>query len=330
MTDRNPLGRILACAALLAIACAARLLVGSSELGFAFLGLRAERVAVAASVGVALAVSGVALQALLRNPLAEPYLLGLSTGAAAGMVATSQLLGVAGVAGVAVGAGLAGGVGAAAGAGVSMAIVFALGRREGVLDPLGVLLVGVVVSTIGGAGVLLLGHLGGPGVREPLARWMLGTLGAPLGSAGVLVAGLGGLAGTVGLARLGPALDVSTLDDDEAAALGVDVGRLRMLQFTLAGGLAAAAVAAAGPIAFVGLIAPHFGRVAVGPRHRPLVVASALLGAALLVGADALGAAVALASEQAGRPIGVVPVGIWTALLGGCVFLGAVRSRIGR
>lgn len=327
MTDRNPLGRILACAALLAIACAARLLVGSSELGFAFLGLRAERVAVAASVGVALAVSGVALQALLRNPLAEPYLLGLSTGAAAGMVATSQLLGVAGAA---VGAGLAGGVGAAAGAGVSMAIVFALGRREGVLDPLGVLLVGVVVSTIGGAGVLLLGHLGGPGVREPLARWMLGTLGAPLGSAGVLVAGLGGLAGTVGLARLGPALDVSTLDDDEAAALGVDVGRLRMLQFTLAGGLAAAAVAAAGPIAFVGLIAPHFGRVAVGPRHRPLVVASALLGAALLVGADALGAAVALASERAGRPIGVVPVGIWTALLGGCVFLGAVRSRIGR
>lgn len=327
MTDRNPLGRILACAALLAIACAARLLVGSSELGFAFLGLRAERVAVAASVGVALAVSGVALQALLRNPLAEPYLLGLSTGAAAGMVATSQLLGVAGAA---VGAGLAGGVGAAAGAGVSMAIVFALGRREGVLDPLGVLLVGVVVSTIGGAGVLLLGHLGGPGVREPLARWMLGTLGASLGSAGVLVAGLGGLAGMVCLARLGPALDVSTLDDDEAAALGVDVGRLRMLQFTLAGGLAAAAVAAAGPIAFVGLIAPHFGRVAVGPRHRPLVVASALLGAALLVGADALGAAVALASERAGRPIGVVPVGIWTALLGGCVFLGAVRSRIGR
>ncbi len=112
--------------------------------------------------------------------------------------------------------------------------------------------------------------------------------------------------------------------------MGLAVGRLRAVQFGAAGLLAAAAVAAAGPIAFVGLIAPHFGRVAVGPRHRPLVVASGLLGAALLVAADALGAGVALASESAGRPIGVVPVGIWTALLGGVVFLGAVRSRIGR
>ncbi|BAM04259.1 iron chelate uptake ABC transporter family permease subunit [Phycisphaera mikurensis] len=318
---------LLVCGMLLVLACVARLLVGSSELGLAYPGLRAERLCVGAAVGVALATSGVALQALLRNPLAEPYLLGLSTGAAAGMVAVSL---VAGGAGAALGAGLASGSGAAAGAGLSMAVVFKLGRRGGVLDPLGVLLVGVVVSTIGGAAVLLLGHLGGPGVREPLARWMLGTLGAEAASWPVVLAGVGGLAGVAWLARLGPALDVGTLDPDEAASLGVAVGRLRAVQFGLAGLLAAAAVAAAGPIAYVGLIAPHFGRVAVGPRHRPLVLASALLGAALLIGADALGAGVALASERGGRPIGVVPVGIWTAMLGGVVFLGAVRSRIGR
>ena len=327
MSDRRAVLGCVACGVLLLAAAAARLLVGSSEFGWpggVILGLRAERLVVACAVGVALAVSGVALQALLRNPLAEPYLLGLSTGAAAGMVGASLL------AGGAVGAGISGGLSAAAGAGLAMAVVFSLGRRNGVLDPLGVLLVGVVVSTIGGAGVLLLGHLGGPGVREPLARWMLGTLGAEAASWPVGCAAAGGLAGLCVFVRLGPSMDLGTLDPDEAASMGVAVERLRGVQFALAGLLAAAAVAAAGPIAFVGLIAPHFGRVAVGPRHRPLVVASALLGAALLVGADALGAAVALGSERAGRPVGVVPVGVWTALLGGVVFLGAVRSRIGR
>ena len=327
MSERWPVWGCVACGALLLAAAAARLLVGSSAFGWpggVILALRAERLGVGCAVGVALAVSGLALQALLRNPLAEPYLLGLSTGAAAGMVGASVL------AGGAVGAGLAGGLGAAAGAGLAVAVVFTLGRRGGVLDPLGVLLVGVVVSTIGGAGVLLLGHLGGPGVRDPLARWMLGTLGARAGSWPVLAAGVGGLAGLVAFARLGPAVDLGTLDPDEAASMGVAVGRLRAAEFGLAGLLAAAAVAAAGPIAFVGLIAPHFGRLLVGPRHRPLAVASALLGAALLVGADALGAAVALGSERAGRPVGVVPVGVWTALLGGVVFLAAVRPRIGR
>lgn len=315
-------------AVLLSGALAARLLVGSTGLGLPeheharyVIDERVQRAVVALIVGVSLAVSGVALQALLRNPLAEPYILGLSTGAGLGMMVQGY---VAGQLGVMVG-GL--GVGAALGTGVTLMIVFFASRRRGVVDRLGLLLVGVVLSTINGAAILLLNHLAGPGgLRDQLAQWMMGLLpvrplvwqDAAAGGVFLLVFAL--------MWWQGRTMDVGTLDDDEAAALGVRVGRLKALLLVGASVLTASAVLIAGPIAFVGLIAPHLARTLLGPSHRPLLIGAAVLGGALLIGADTASAAVAYALPSVGR----VPVGIFTAVLGGPVFLWLLRPQLGR
>ncbi|MEM8783902.1 MAG: iron chelate uptake ABC transporter family permease subunit [Planctomycetota bacterium] len=331
-TERSPSwrrGLVWASAALLFVS-AARLGVGTSgfglsadQVGRTFLWLRAERLAVAAVAGLALAVSGVSLQALLRNPLAEPYLLGLSTGAAVGMVAAATL-GAERV-------GVSSGIGAVLGAGLTMAAVFALGRRRGVLDPLGVLLVGVVVSTINGAIVLLLAYLNGPGgVRDEVARWMMGSLSV---SGGWSTSGVVATATALGWGWMlfrGPALDVATLSDEEASGLGVDVARLRTEAFVAAAALAGGAVVLAGPVAFVGLIAPHLARALCGAPHRGVLIVAGVLGAALLVAADVAGVLVKLASEGVGRPTGLIPVGVWTALVGGVSFVVLLRPRLGR
>ncbi len=333
----------------LAGAAVLRLWVGTSAWGWpvgenasAILGFRVDRLLVAAVAGLALAVSGVSLQALLRNPLAEPYLLGLSTGAAAGMMAVVMLSRWAAARDVVdadtdavawltslLGGGQA--VGAMLGAALSMGVVFVLGRRRGVLDPLGVLLVGVIVSTINGALVLLMSHLSGPGgVRDDVARWMMGSLSVTGGNTTlVVVAVLTGL-GWWWLWWRGRALDVATLSDEEAVSLGVNVARLRVEMFGVAAVLAGGAVLLAGPVAFVGLIAPHAGRALAGAGHRGVLIVSGLLGAALLVSADVAGAAVKLGSEQFGHPVGLVPVGVWTALVGGVSFVVLLRPRLGR
>ncbi|MEM1026678.1 MAG: iron ABC transporter permease [Planctomycetota bacterium] len=314
----------------LMLMAAARLAIGTSgigleagEVGRIFLALRAERLTVAAVVGLALAVSGVSLQALLRNPLAEPYLLGLSTGAAAGMVLAAMLGGDR--------FGISSGVAGVGGAALTMAIVFALGRRRGVLDPLGVLLVGVVVSTINGAVVLLLSYLSGPGgIRDEVMRWMMGSLSVSGGAATTGVIGGAALLGWAWMIFRGPALDVASLTDEEAAGLGVDVARLRVEAFVIAAALAGGAVVLAGPVAFVGLIAPHLARALCGAAHRGVLIVAGVLGAALLVAADVAGVVVKLASETAGQPIGLIPVGVWTALVGGVSFVVLLRPRLGR
>ncbi|MEM7577119.1 MAG: iron ABC transporter permease [Planctomycetota bacterium] len=295
----------------------------ADAVGRTFLWLRAERLAVAAVVGLALSVSGVSLQALLRNPLAEPYLLGLSTGAAVGMVAVS-MFGVDRV-------GITSGGGAVVGAGLTMLVVFALGRRRGVLDPLGVLLVGVVVATINGAVVLLLTYLSGPGgIRDDVMRWMMGSLSVSGGWWTTGVIGAAALFGWGFMIFRGPALDVATLSDEEAVGLGVDVGRLRTEAFVIAAALAGGAVVLAGPVAFVGLIAPHLARALCGAAHRGVLIVAGVLGAALLVAADVAGVLVKLAAESAGHPIGLIPVGVWTALVGGVAFIVLLRPRLGR
>ncbi len=343
MKARTPLTMPLVVASLALVGVALlRLLVGTSSWGWpagdhasSIVALRVDRLLIAAVAGVALAVSGVSLQALLRNPLAEPYLLGLSTGAAAGMIVFALFQRVAGPAADTTGASwfltLGDQAGAWIGAALSMAVVFALGRRRGVLDPLGVLLVGVIVSTINGALVLLMSHLAGPGgVRDDVARWMMGSLSVSSGRSGWLVVASLTAVGWAWLLWRGRALDVATLTDDEAAALGVNVPRLRTEAFVIAAVLAGGAVTLAGPVAFVGLIAPHLARALTGAGHRGVLLVAGLLGAALLVAADVAGAAVKLGSEQLGHPIGVVPVGVWTALVGGVAFVVLLRPRLGR
>lgn len=282
---------------------------------------RLQRAAVALIVGVALGVSGVALQALLRNPLAEPFILGLSTGAGLGIIAQGFLA-------AELGRSLAfPGFGAVLGTVLTLGIVFFASRRRGVIDRLGLLLVGVVLSTINGAAILLLSHLSGPGgIRDDLAQWMMGQLPVrPLDWPDAVAASVTA-AGLAVLLWQGRSMDIATLDDDDAEALGVRTGALKTLLLVVASVLTATAVLIAGPIAFVGLIAPHLARVLLGPSHRPLLVGAALLGAALLVTADVASAWVASVHP----PFGRIPVGIFTAMIGGPVFLWLLRPQLGR
>jgi len=284
--------------------------------------LRWQSVTVACCVGAALAAGGVSLQALLRNPLAEPFILGLSTGAGVGLfvqrVVSAEL-------GVSPGAEH---LGAAAGAMLSMAIVYLGGRRRGVIDPLGLLLVGVVLGTINGAIIMFLNYFrqsAGNMETEMFARWMMGNLNPavdPLSLWIVIGVTLGGIAI---LFWQGRAMDVATFSDAEAEALGVNVARMRAMLFVVSGLLAAGAVVLSGPVAFVGLICPHAARLLLGPGHRALVIGSALLGAALIVAADSASVVLDRTLET-----GLLPLGIFTAVIGGLTFLWMVRPQIGR
>ncbi len=316
-------------ALVLLLAEAARLWVGSSTVGFPsgehaadIWAARWHRLTIGLTVGAALAVSGVALQALLRNPLAEPFILGLSTGAGAGIMLQAYLVHLLAWQ---VGGGQT--FGALIGAGASMAIVFAAGRRRGIIDPVGLLLTGVVLSTINGAVIMLVNYMIGPGgVRDDLAQWMMGFLHE--GAAGqtvTLVAAMTGL-GLALLMVLGRAMDAATLSEAEAKSVGVHLAALRTVLFVTAGALAAGAVVLAGPIAFVGLVCPHVARLALGPSHRPLLIGSALLGAALIVAADTVASLIAFANPG----FGLLPIGIFTAILGGPTFLWMLRPKLGR
>ncbi|XAM01701.1 iron ABC transporter permease [Phycisphaeraceae bacterium D3-23] len=314
-------------ALLLIGAVIARLYVGSSSIGWPggeyaghIMVERSRMLLFGAVVGVALAVSGVALQALLRNALAEPYILGLSTGAGLGI--TVQIFCVAQFAVYAGPREL----GALVGAVLTLGIVFFASRRGGVIDRLGLLLTGVVLSTINGALIMLLHHLTPPEFQRDLMQWMMGLLPTrppawgDSAAIGVTVLGLAWL-----LLRAS-AMDVATFDDDEAHALGVHGPRLRLGLLITASALAAAAVVIAGPIAFVGLICPHIARLILGPAHRGVLLGSAMLGATLLITANVASELIAHLTPDT---IGVLPVGIFTALVGGPAFLWMLRPKLG-
>lgn len=311
-----------------AVAVASRLLVGrgfddagAGTLVFglpeaALLEIRLSAVLAAAVAGAALALSGLAFQVLLRNPLASPWVLGVSGGAGFGIMLAAWMARLGGGAGFLGGLLLAGaGMPAAAGGAVlAILIVWGLARRLGGYDPVGLVLCGVVTSATFGAGILFLQHLVPNGVRGDLVGWLMGRV-PELESLWLLV--LGGVA--VGLALVlgswaGPAIDAASLGEDEARSVGVPIDELRRGLLATGGVLAAIAVVIVGPIAFVGLLAPHLARVVSGPGHRGLVWSTAVAGIAILVGADAIRQFVDLGG-------GRLPVGVLTALVGGPVFL---------
>lgn len=283
---------------------------------FSFRWLRLE---IAIIAGAALAISGVGLQALLRNPLAEPFILGLSSGAAVGVIVHLYFRKILGWS---VGPTQ---YGAIIGAMLTMGIVYFASRRRGLIDPLGLLLVGVVLGTINGAIIMFISYFssGDAGLREDLFRWMMGYLNESVGVSTIRWVGLMTLGGMLVFLWLGRQMDAASFSDSEAHSLGVNLPRLRVVLFVVASVLAAGAVVLAGPLAFVGLICPHVTRLMFGPGHRMLVVGSAVLGATLVVGADV--AAVALDLGQ-----GLMPIGIFTAIIGGPVFLIMLRSSLGR
>jgi iron complex transport system permease protein len=284
--------------------------------------LRLPRAILAAIVGAALAGAGVALQALLRNDLAEPYVLGVAGGAALGgtlvilaATAAAHALGP-GAALLAHGTPVA--LGAIAGAGGSALLVFGLSRTHGGSRPETALLVGVVFNAFVSGVITILRLLVPPDQAARLMYWLLGTIAYQ--GAGALASGGAAVAAALGLlVAFSGRLNLLTLADEEAASLGVDVGRTRAWVFLGASAATGAAVALAGMIGFVGLIVPHLVRRVTGPDHRLLLPASALLGAAFLVLADALARVLFL-------PLGTEPpVGAVTAFLGGPFFFWLLR-----
>jgi iron complex transport system permease protein len=282
--------------------------------------IRWKSLAMGPTVGVSLSVSGVLLQALMRNPLASPYILGISAGAALGVMVAGFIAHRAGGESVRHGSHL---VPSLLGAVAVLVLVYALSQRRGFLDPVTLVLVGVIISSMCGALIMLLQHLVPAGLHTDLVRWMMGSIrpttpNVTLGVAGGLAAvGLG-----IGM-WLGRAMDVATLGDDEARSAGLEIGSLRIWMFLLAGVLASCAVALCGPIGFVGLVAPHAARLAVGPKHTTLVLGASLAGVVLVVGADAGRQAIDLGS-------GAMPIGVFTSLIGGPAFIWLLLSGRGR
>jgi iron complex transport system permease protein len=273
------------------------------------LSLRLPRVTTGVLVGASLAVSGALFQALLRNPLAEPYLLGVSSGAGLGAVAAITLGLTHGPAGLAVAA-LAGGL-------LAIVIVFRVAQVVGRLDTRVLILAGVVVSAFFGACIMLLLTLSRGDALRSAVLWTMGSLsGVSWEMAGVLAAyTLPAIFVALLLAR---DLNALAIGEETAAHLGTRVEATKRLSYLLASLLAATAVSVAGVIGFVGLVVPHAVRLLWGADHRRLLPTCVFVGAGVLVLADTLARTVAAPLE--------LPVGVITAIVGVPAFLALLRK----
>ena len=262
--------------------------------------LRLPRALAAFAVGGLLALAGAMLQVLLRNPLADPYVLGVSGGASvAALVAIMLGLPAAGVDGL-----------AALGALGACLLVFALAQGPGGWTPTRLLLTGIVVAAGAGSVVSLLLALGDDTRLRGMVFWMLGDLSGTRRWPWLL--GLLAVATVAGV-LLGRHLNVLARGAAQAASVGMDVRRLQVVLFVGSSVLTGCAVSAAGSIGFVGLVTPHIARLALGSDNRVVLPAAALLGGMLLMAAD-LAARVLIAPRQ-------LPVGALTALVGVPLFL---------
>jgi len=262
--------------------------------------LRLPRALAAFAVGGLLALAGAMLQVLLRNPLADPYVLGVSGGASvAALVAIMLGLPAAGVDGL-----------AALGALGACLLVFALAQGPGGWTPTRLLLTGIVVAAGAGSVVSLLLALGDETKLRGMVFWMLGDLSGTRRWPWLL--GLLAVATVAGV-LLGRHLNVLARGAAQAASVGMDVRRLQVVLFVGSSVLTGCAVSAAGSIGFVGLVTPHIARLALGSDNRVVLPAAALLGGMLLMAAD-LAARVLIAPRQ-------LPVGALTALVGVPLFL---------
>jgi len=269
--------------------------------------LRLPRVALAIFVGAGLGTSGAALQGTMRNPLAEPYLLGVSGGAAVGaVIATTLGLGAAVVP-----------FAAFLGSLLAVMAAFMVTRAAGARgDPRVLLMAGVVVGAFANAAIMvMLANAESNTVRNAL-WWMMGSVAdATWTQIGILAAYV--VAGAGALVLLGRQIDILALGEDSAAGLGLDVDRTMRNVFILSSLIAAATVAAAGLVGFVGLVVPHIVRATGVRQHRSLIVGSAFVGATLVVLADLLGRVL--------RPPAELPLGAVTALVGVPFFLIKLR-----
>ena len=274
--------------------------------------VRVPRVVLAALVGAALAVAGVLFQALLRNPLADPYVLGVSGGAALGGIAALTL-------GASLGLGDAGvPLAAFAGALLATLLLYLIANVRGFVSATHLLLTGVVFNAFASAGIVFLASLAGFGEGNRIFLWLIGSLSA----ARVELAGWVAAFLLVALAVAWPAaraLNLLALGEEAARQLGVDVARQQRMLLLANSLLVGAAVSVAGLVGFVGLIVPHLVRLVVGSGHRAVLPLTLLSGAVFLLGADA-GQRWVLGHEQF-RP------GVLLSMIGGPFFLGLLVAR---
>jgi iron complex transport system permease protein len=271
--------------------------------------IRFPRIAMSLLVGALLAVAGAVMQAIFGNPLAEPGVVGVSSGAALGAAAaitlglsffgswTTALLAFAG--------GLA-----------ATLIVYGAARSQGRTESVTLILTGIAVNAFAGAGLAVLMFVGDTASREQIVFWQLGSMNGSRWPEVGIVAVVGIVATGVALA-LARRYDLLALGDRTAAHLGVHVERLRIVSIVVVALLTGVAVAFVGIISFVGLVIPHLVRMLIGPANRPLLVASAIGGGALLVYADMLARTVLPAAD--------LPIGILTSLIGGPFFYWLIR-----
>lgn len=301
---------------LLAVALALRLLVapggglGLPENSWVW-GIRLDRAIAAVIVGVCLGTAGVALQAMLRNPLASPDLLGMSAGAVLAVTLAR-----------AIGLGIRDDIAALIGSVGALGLVLLLGRRRGQVEPVTLILVGVALAIGLGSLASAVRAIMPPSAR-PEGTWFFGSLTESLALHEIVLAGGLALVGVLWVAWRGRMLDAAAMGEDEALTSGVPLKRLRIEMVLVAGVLTAVAVVLAGPIAFLGLVCPHLVRMLMGPRHAPLVFGAAMAGAVLMLVSDSV---VRVLPLETGR----LPTGVVVAVLAAPVLVVILRSQASR
>jgi iron complex transport system permease protein len=326
LTSTKLLVRVVLAGLLLIVVMAGCLLVGSQEISLhkvlqgpsiegipnsdyqILVAVRLPRIILAAIVGAALACSGVVFQAILRNPLADPYILGVSSGAGLGSIIavmlgwTWTLWGLSALM-----------VASFLGAMGTVWLVWSIGKVTGKVHVTGLLLAGVVVNALFSAVIMFLSSVAEANKFQTTMLWLMGSFVeldkmSPLIASGAIV-----LLGILFLMTLGNQLNILSFGRQDARSLGVPIERTCFLAFACAALITSVAVSFSGLVGFVGLVVPHAVRLVAGPDHRQLIPLSAIIGAAFLVIADAVARVVVAPA--------MLPVGVITAMTGGPFFL---------
>lgn len=268
--------------------------------------IRFPRVILAIITGMALSVAGVVLQALLRNPLADPYIIGVSSGAALGAT-LAIVLGLISL------ISLAGFLGAV----LAMFLVYSLARTGYKVSVKTLLLAGVIVSVFLSALISLVASLKGESMYQ-IILWLMGNL-SETNITLIIIAGLMVLIGIIAVYLFARDLNIVSIGEESAQHLGIEVETVKKRLFIITSLITGAVVALTGLIGFVGLIIPHIMRLIVGPDHKILIVASLLAGGIFLVLADLFARTIISPAE--------IPVGVITAIFGGPFFLFLLRRK---
>jgi iron complex transport system permease protein len=274
------------------------------------LSLRLPRAILAGLVGAGLSVSGATFQALLRNPLADPYILGVSSGAAVGAIIAILLgLGI-----FSFGLPLASFLGAL----LTILVVFYFGRQDGKIHPNTLLLAGVIIGSFLSALIMFFLSVSRKEELHTIIFWLMGDFSFSNGRA-ILIVLPYILLGVFLLYFRSRPLNLILSGEENAVQLGVDIERMKLVSYLLASLITAASVSVCGLIGFVGLIIPHSVRLIFGPDHRLLIPASALIGASFLIASDTFARTLLAPTE--------LPVGVITAAFGGPFFIYLLRTR---